>query len=134
MKRLMLIVPVFTILVVLRIIFNENDYKDLIIAIVNIISLIVVVSDCLDSFFKNQVREYQKYPKQIADREIKKNKLITFSFLTIVFSVCSVLYIVKFISPLVNDIISIVAIVFSLIKYDILDAYFNRKKENERNG
>lgn len=121
MKRFITIIPIFIMLIIVRILLNNDENIDYIIAIINISALLVIYVDVIDSNIKFIFSQNKTYPDEIVLREVKNFRKKSICLGVVLFSSFSSLYIIFLVSNLGNDIISIITIGLSLLESGIIE-------------
>lgn len=112
----------FAFLIALRIIIDSFEGLTLVVAMINVASLLVVVFDIAENLKKSILLKIKdKIPaKSIAKREKEKFLIWFYAVLIAVCSLFSVLYIALWHSNLGNDILSVVALMVSFLDDEII--------------
>ena len=118
-KKLVILVPLFLLIIFLRIMFSFSDELVYLIGAVNLISLIIVIACILDKTICKLKEKLKKFPQQLSEQTIKTaTKKITFISI-ILLVIFGVFFFWKFNCSLGNDILTIFTIGLSLLDEEI---------------
>lgn len=130
MKRFPVIIAIMGLLILVRVLINDNDNTVTIIAGINSVALLVVIVSITEQIKTKIKRKLDKSgnPKPIIQREIKvKGRWISFISYSIIV-VFSALYIWLLKSTLANDIVSIVSLGIAVCDTYIVEIVSNNIK------
>ena len=130
MKRFPVIIAIMGLLILVRVLINDNDNTVTIIAGINSVALLVVIVSITEQIKTKINRKLDKSgnPKPIIQREIKvKGRWISFISYSIIV-VFSALYIWLLKSTLANDIVSIVSLGIAVCDTYIVEIVSNNIK------
>lgn len=127
MKKNSFITAAIIFVIVVRCIYNKNEYIDYIVALINSISLIFIICTILSDLIKKTNNKIDKscFPLQIKERE-KRNRKIKMLLSASIVAVIFVFVYFKFCcSNLGNDIISICTLGLSILDDDLAKTILN---------
>lgn len=122
MKNHNLFLVLFTIfLIIVRCILNANSNLLLVVALLNLLALSVVILSIVDQAKKEIIKKAKesRAPKELVAREKKITIRKMYILTSVIFLVCSSLYLFFGLSELGNDIIAIISLGISLVDLSI---------------
>ena len=122
MKNHNLFLVLFTIfLIIVRCILNANSNLLLVVALLNLLALSVVILSIVDQAKKEIIKKAKesRAPKELVAREKKITIRKMYILTSLIFLVCSSLYLFFGLSELGNDIIAIISLGISLVDLSI---------------
>lgn len=124
MKRSIGIALLFLVLAIVRVVFNGNNNIIYVVALINIISLVIVVFGIIEKYLnivKNE--KYSNLSEQMVKVRYLKLKRALISTTVVLFTILIAIYIKFFIAEQYNDVVSIIALGLSILDDDIIKVF-----------
>lgn len=125
MKKTIILIPVFAIIVLFRVLCKDWDKTIYFIAGVNWASLLIIVACILEKVAKGIRKAYDSHPKSIGEKNINHILARYYIIPIVIIFIIGGIYFWLLCSNLANDILSIITIGIAVLDEEIIKLLLN---------